>query len=65
MRFHLGCDFHRDKDGLMSYGPKTYLNIMVDNFKLMFHEKSREYSSLSRKMTIQNLTNRSSWIKKV
>jgi Reverse transcriptase (RNA-dependent DNA polymerase) len=40
LKFYLGCDFNQRKDGVMTYGPKTYINKMIENF-----EKPHEYSS--------------------
>jgi hypothetical protein len=43
--FHLGCDFQRDEDGTLSFGPKKYIEKMLDNYERVFGEKPREYSS--------------------
>jgi hypothetical protein len=45
MKFHLGCNFERDDDGTLSFGPKTYISKMLDNYERMFGSKPREYSS--------------------
>ena len=40
MAFHLGCDFKRDKDGILYYGPKWYVEKMVTSFKQMFNNEA-------------------------
>ena len=29
--FHLGCDFFHDKDGVMCFAPRKYIEKMIDN----------------------------------
>ena len=36
MKFHLGCDYYRDPDGVLRSGPKGYIDKMVEGFKMMF-----------------------------
>ena len=43
--FHLGCDFSRDEDGTLKYGPKRYIDKMIDSFERLFGEKPRLDSS--------------------
>jgi hypothetical protein len=45
LKFHLGCDFNRDKDGVLYYGPKSYIEKMVSNYERIFGAKPREFSS--------------------
>ena len=45
MSFHLGCDFFRDPDGTLCFGPKKYIDKMVQNYEQLFNEKPKEYSS--------------------
>jgi hypothetical protein len=45
LTYHLGCDYFREKDGLLCYGPKTYIGKFVDQYKKMFGSKPREYTS--------------------
>ena len=40
LAFHLGCDFKRDKDGTLYYGPKQYIEKLVTSFKHMFNSKA-------------------------
>jgi hypothetical protein len=39
--FHLGCDFARDKDDVMTMAPKKYIQKMIDGYIRMFGEKPR------------------------
>ena len=39
MAFHLGCDFKRDKDGTLYYGPRQYIKKLVTSFKQMFNSE--------------------------
>ena len=39
--FHLGCDFFRDKDGVLCYAPKKYIERMIDNYVRIFGQKPR------------------------
>ena len=45
MTFHLGCEFVRDPDGTLSYGPQKYIEKMINNFKNMFGIEPRGYTS--------------------
>ena len=36
IKFHLGCDFFRDQDGILCMGPQKYIERMVDQYKLLF-----------------------------
>ena len=42
IKFHLGCDFGRDPDGTMYFGPRKYISKMMDAFEQMFGEKPTE-----------------------
>ena len=39
--FHLGCDFFRDKDGVLCQAPKKYIEKMIDGYQNMFGEKPK------------------------
>jgi hypothetical protein len=39
IEFHLGCDFYRDEDGTLCFGPKKYIEKMVDAYMRMFGSK--------------------------
>ena len=43
--YHLGCDFSRDPDGTLCFGPKKYIEKMLESFEKMFGALPREYSS--------------------
>ena len=44
--YHLGCDFGRDEDGTLYFGPRKYVNKMMEAYKLMFGEEpSKKYHS--------------------
>jgi len=45
LRYHLGCDFSRDKDGTLSFGPRTYANKMMQSYEQIFGERPKERSS--------------------
>jgi hypothetical protein len=36
IEFHLGCDFYHDEDGTLCFGPKKYIEKMVDAYMRMF-----------------------------
>jgi hypothetical protein len=39
--FHLGCDFYRDKDGVLCMQPRKFIEKMVDGYERMFGEKPK------------------------
>ena len=43
--YHLGCDFFRDKEGVLSMCPKRYIDKIVVNYEQMFGCKPKVYSS--------------------
>ena len=43
--YHLGCNFFRDPDGVLCYGPKKYISKIMINYERLFGEKPKEYSS--------------------
>jgi len=45
IKFHLGCDFSRDPDGTLAFGPRSYMTRMMDTYEKMFGEKPKEYVS--------------------
>jgi hypothetical protein len=40
--FHLGCDFFRDKDGVLCMAPRKYIDKMIDGYKHMFGESPKQ-----------------------
>lgn len=49
LTFHLGCDFGRDPDGTLWFGPRKYVQCMIDPYVEMYGEKPRKYKSPSEK----------------
>ena len=46
IKYHIGGDFYRDADGILCYGAKTYVERLLENFKVMFpDEKIKPYTS--------------------
>jgi hypothetical protein len=45
IHYHLGCDYFRDPDNTLCYGPRRYIDKMVTDFERMFKEKPRKYKS--------------------
>ena len=45
MKFHLGCDFFNDPDGTLCFGPRRYIDKMMDTYVQMFNEAPKEFSS--------------------
>jgi len=44
LEFHLGCDFFRDPDGTLCFGPIKYIQKILNVFENMFKEKPRPSS---------------------
>jgi Reverse transcriptase (RNA-dependent DNA polymerase) len=42
LTYHLGCDFFRDQDGILCFGPRKYITMMMDQFKNMYGCKPKE-----------------------
>ena len=43
--FHLGCDFGRDPDGTLWFGPKKYVGKMMQTYERMFGNLPKTKSS--------------------
>ena len=43
--FHLGCDFFRDKDGVLCYAPLKYIEKMIANYVRIFGQQPKQASS--------------------
>ena len=41
--FHLGCDFFRDKEGVLCMAPKKYIEKMVKTYERLFGEKPKQH----------------------
>lgn len=45
IKFHLGCDFFRDEDGVLCFAPKRYIDKMIDTYERLFGCKPKPYTS--------------------
>ena len=45
LTFHLGCNFFRDPDGTLAFGPKKYIDKMMDTYQQLFKSLPKECSS--------------------
>jgi hypothetical protein len=45
LTYHFGCDYFRDYDGSLCFGPRKYTTMMIDQFKNMYIGKQKEYAS--------------------
>jgi Reverse transcriptase (RNA-dependent DNA polymerase) len=45
LTYHLGCDYFRDKEGTLCYGPGKYISKSMDQYENMFGCKPKEYTS--------------------
>jgi hypothetical protein len=45
LTYHLGCDYIRDKDVTLCYGPCKYIAEILDQFENIFGCKPKEYTS--------------------
>jgi hypothetical protein len=45
IHYHLGCDYFRESDGTLCYGPRRYIDKMVTDFERMFGSQPRMFSS--------------------
>ena len=45
LTYHLGCDYFREKDGTLCFGPRKYIAKIIGQFEIMFGSKPREYTS--------------------
>jgi Reverse transcriptase (RNA-dependent DNA polymerase) len=44
LTYHLGCDYFRNKDGTLCYGPRKYIGKIMDQFESIFGSKQKEYT---------------------
>jgi Reverse transcriptase (RNA-dependent DNA polymerase) len=44
-KYHLGCDYIRDDTGTLCFGPRKYIEKMMDQYEKMFGKKPKEYTS--------------------
>jgi histone deacetylase 1/2 len=45
IHYHLGCDYFKDPTGTLCYGPRRYVDKMVEDYIRMFGEKPKPASS--------------------
>jgi Reverse transcriptase (RNA-dependent DNA polymerase) len=45
LSYHLGCDYIKDDDGTLCYGPRNYISKIIGQYENMFGVKPREYTS--------------------
>jgi hypothetical protein len=45
LTYHFGCDYFRDHDGTLCFGPRKYFTKMMDQFKKKYGCKQKEYTS--------------------
>ena len=45
LSYHLGCDFFRDNDNVLCFGPKRYTKKMLQAYETIHNEKPKKYSS--------------------
>jgi hypothetical protein len=45
MNYHLGCDYFRDDNGTLCFGPRKYIDKLIEQFERMFGMKPKEYTS--------------------
>jgi Reverse transcriptase (RNA-dependent DNA polymerase) len=45
LKYHLGCDYFKDDTGTLCFGPRKYIEKMMDQYKQMFGMKPKEYTS--------------------
>jgi hypothetical protein len=63
IKFHLGMDFFRDRDGVLCIAPKKYIEKMIASFEQFFGTKpSQRFLSPLEKAIIRRWTHRSSWM---
>ena len=45
MKYHLGCDYFRDEYGTLCFGPRKYIDKMIEQLERMFGTKPKDYTS--------------------
>ncbi len=45
IHFHLGCNYFKDHDNTLCYGPRRYIDKMIQDFERMFGHIPRTYTS--------------------
>ncbi len=47
IEFHLGCDFFRDKDGILCFAPRKYIDKLIASYERMFGSKPKTTKAMS------------------
>jgi hypothetical protein len=45
LQYHLGCDYVKDQAGTLCFGPRKYIATMIKQYKRMFGQKPKKYTS--------------------
>jgi hypothetical protein len=45
LQYHLGCDYFKDDTDTLCFGPRKYIDKMIDQYEKMFGMKPKEFSS--------------------
>jgi hypothetical protein len=45
LKYHLDCDYFRDDTGTLCFGPRKYIEKMMDKYEKMFVAKPKEHTS--------------------
>jgi hypothetical protein len=45
IKYHLGCYYFKDDTGTLCFGPRKYIEKMMDQYKQLFGMKPKEYTS--------------------
>jgi Reverse transcriptase (RNA-dependent DNA polymerase) len=44
LKYHLGCNYFRDDTGTLCFGPRKYIEKMMDQYEKMFGTKPKQYT---------------------
>jgi Reverse transcriptase (RNA-dependent DNA polymerase) len=45
LQYHLGCDYFHDNTGTLCFGPRKYIEKMIEQYERMFGCKPKEFTS--------------------
>jgi hypothetical protein len=45
LQYHLRCNYFRDDNATLSFGPRKYIEKMIEQYEGMFGSKPKEYTS--------------------
>jgi hypothetical protein len=49
LQYHLGYDYFLDDNGTLCFGPRKYIEKIIEQYERMFGSKPKEYTSLLEK----------------